>query len=114
MGIGDDSRSVIPKIGLVAKVRGRRFRGAQFCDVGCTPLNVADRSAVPPVRWPPELSRTDLVIGFAASPPPDSIEHPLGQTELTVKHRLRDEFAVETATVVRTASHIARCEAMVP
>lgn len=117
MGLGDVSKSVVPKIGLLAAPRYggtvtvRYFMpweahptmavtGAQ-CVAACalTPGTVADGLAERP-EGVPALVR---------------LEHPMGQMDVTVDYTMEQgRFGLNSAGLIRTARLIARGEVMVP
>ena len=116
MGLGEVSQSVVPKMGLVAEARkGGDFAARYFMPWAAHPsMSLTGSQCLAACALATGTVADGLTKGFAASPTPVSIEHPLGQLNLTVKHRRQKEFIVESATVVRTARLIARGEAMVP
>jgi 2-methylaconitate cis-trans-isomerase PrpF len=117
MGLGDVSKSVTPKIGLVSKARGGAHINTRYfmpwethptlavtgsqCMAACAliPGSVADGIARP-INISPAVMR---------------LEHPMGEMEVTVDFS-RDEngLTFRSAGVVRTARLIARGEVMVP
>lgn len=117
MGLGDVSKSVTPKIGLLAPARNGGAISARYlmpwkchptmaitgsqCLAACTltPGTVADGMGIIPDERPAVMR----------------IEHPMGVIEVTVDYEEGPAgFALRSAGLVRTARLIARGEVMVP
>ena len=116
MGFGDVSRSVVPKIGLLASPRrGGSFSARYFMPWSTHPaLAVTGSQCLAACALAPGTVAEGLTEGFGDSPTEIVIEHPLGKMRLVVKHHTEDDFVFDSAEIVRTARLIARGEVMVP
>ncbi len=116
MGMGDVTRSVVPKVGLLSAPRDGGAISARYlmpwqchpsmavtgaqCLAACvlTPGTIADGLGAPPEGSPARIE----------------IEHPMGKIEVLVDYDARDGFHLNSAGLVRTARLLARGEVMVP
>lgn len=117
MGLGDVSKSVTPKIGLLSRARA----GGHFCARYFMPWNthptlaVTGSQCLAACALTPGTVAEGLVEPIGSSPAVVRIEHPMGVMEVTVTFK-RDgnDFQFVSAGVIRTARLIARGEVMVP
>ena len=116
MGLGDVSRSVVPKIGLVSEAwAGGSFSARYFMPWAAHPsMAITGAQCLSACMLAPGTVGAEINAGWPRSPTEISIEHPIGRMNLLIKHRMEDEFIFESATVTRTARLIARGEIMVP
>ncbi|MCY3879534.1 MAG: 4-oxalomesaconate tautomerase [Rhodobacteraceae bacterium] len=116
MGLGEISRSVVPKFGLLAPPRsGGSFAARYFMPWNTHPtLAVTGSQCLAACALAPGTVAEGLMNPSGQSPVGLSIEHPLGQLQLSVKLDRGNSFEFESASVVRTARLIARGELMIP
>jgi hypothetical protein len=117
MGLGDVTRSVTPKIGLIARPHaGGHFSARYFMPWACHPtLAVTGSQCMATCALLPGTVAEGLFRPIGDSPALVRIEHPVGEAEVVVAYA-REGAGVEfrSAGVVRTARLIARGEIMVP
>lgn len=117
MGLGDVAKSVVPKIGLLSEARGGgHFNARYFMPWACHPtLAVTGSQCLAACALTPGTVAEGLVQPVESSPAIVRIEHPIGESEVTVAYsREDDDFQFHSAGVIRTARLIARGEVMVP
>jgi len=116
MGLGDVSKSVVPKIGLLAEPRhGGHFAARYFMPWTAHPtLAVTGSQCLAACALAPGTVAQGLVALIDPSPATVLIEHPLGLMEVRVRYTNDDGFDFQSAGVTRTARLIARGEVMVP
>lgn len=117
MGLGDVSRSVTPKIGLLARPRfGGAISARYFMPWSCHPtMAVTGSQCLAACTLLPGTVAEGLGTIPSASPAPMRIEHPRGFIEVTVDYANGpDGFFLRSAGLIRTARLIARGEVMVP
>ncbi|WP_353475046.1 4-oxalomesaconate tautomerase [Salipiger sp. H15] len=119
MGLGDVSKSVTPKIALLAPPRnGGTITARYFMPWACHPsMAVTGGQCIATCTILPGTVADGLPAGLGAlpSPVPVGIEHPSGTFEVVVNHeRQGDGIAVQSAGVVRTARLLARGEVLIP
>ena len=117
MGLGDVSKSVTPKFGLLSEQKsGGHFSARYFMPWTCHPtLAVTGSQCLAACALAPGTVAEGLVRPVAPSPAVVQIEHPMGIMEVTVEYSHDDDgFHFRSAGVVRTARLIARGEVMVP
>jgi 2-methylaconitate cis-trans-isomerase PrpF len=116
MGLGDVTKSVVPKLGLIAPPRG----GGHFCARYFMPweahptLAVTGSQCLATCAVAPGTVAEGLVRPMASSGPM-VIEHPMGEMEVILNfERTGDDIVFQSAGVTRTARLIARGEVLVP
>ncbi|MFD1694254.1 4-oxalomesaconate tautomerase [Roseibium aestuarii] len=117
MGLGDATRSVVPKFGLIAPAReGGDFAVRYFMPWNCHPsLAVTGSQCLAACALIPGTVAEGLVPAFPHSPALVRIEHPAGIMDVTVTFSRDDTgFAFHAAGLIRTARLIARGVVMVP
>ncbi len=117
MGLGDVTKSVTPKIGLLSKARaGGHFSARYFMPWTTHPtLAVTGSQCLAACALAPGTVAEGLIRPVDGSPTVMRIEHPMGEMEVTVTfERTDDSFNFISAGLVRTARLIARGEVMVP
>ena len=117
MGLGDVTRSVIPKVGLLASPRAGGTVSARYLmPWNCHPsMAVTGAQCLAACLLYPGTIAEGTFSPLGDSPAAVSIEHPMGEIEVTVDYA-RSSTAVEirSAGLVRTARLLARGEVMVP
>lgn len=113
MGLGDVTKSVTPKIGLVAAPKGEgHFAARYFMPWDTHPtLAVTGSQCLATCALMPGTVAEGLARAIPPSPAPVLIEHPSGIMEVTLTYG--DGPSFEAAGVVRTARLIAQGEVMV-
>jgi 2-methylaconitate cis-trans-isomerase PrpF len=118
MGMGDVTRSVTPKIGLIAPPRadGCHFTTRYFMPWDTHPtVAVTGSQCLAACAIAPGTVAEGIAVPVATSPTMMRIEHPMGEMEVLVSFtRDGDRFDFRSAGVVRTARMIARGEVFVP
>lgn len=117
MGLGDVTKSVVPKVGLIAAPRADGHMSARyFMPWACHPsLAVTGSQCLAACMLAPGTVADGLTRAADASPCVIRIEHPLGEMEVRVKYEAGPEgFRFVSAGVTRSARLIARGEVMVP
>ncbi|NIZ09559.1 4-oxalomesaconate tautomerase [Pseudooceanicola sp. HF7] len=117
MGLGDVTRSVVPKIGLIAAPRnGGNFAARYFMPWQTHPtLAVTGSQCLAACALAPGTVAEGLAVKPEGPAATVVIEHPIGVMEVRVKFSDGPEgFAFHSAGVTRTARMIARGEVMVP
>ena len=117
MGLGDVTKSVTPKIGLLAAPRhGGAISARYFMPWNCHPtMAVTGSQCLAACTLTPGTVAEGLGVIPNETPAIMKIEHPMGIIEVTVDYENGpDGFDLRAAGLVRTARLIARGEAMVP
>lgn len=117
MGMGDVSKSVTPKVGLLSKPRhGGTISARYFMPRNCHPsMAVTGSQCLASCALTPGTVADGLVAPVEGSPALILIEHPAGMIDVTVDYSVEpDGFKLRSAGLVRTARLIARGEVMVP
>ncbi len=117
MGFGDVSKSVTPKVGLIARPReGGHFSARYFMPWDTHPtLAVTGSQCLAACALAPGTVAAGLVAPIDPSPAVVRIEHPMGLMDVTVTYsRGAGGFTFHSAGVLRTARLIARGEVLVP
>ncbi len=117
MGLGDVTKSVTPKVGLLARARsGGAISARYFMPWNCHPsLAVTGSQCLASCALTPGTVADGLCAPVSGSPVLMRIEHPMGFMDVTVDYTNGpDGFALRSAGLVRTARLIARGEIMVP
>jgi 2-methylaconitate cis-trans-isomerase PrpF len=117
MGFGDVTKSVVPKVGLIAAPReGGHFAARYFMPWTTHPtLAVTGSQCLAACALAPGTVAEGLVAPAKGSPEVMRIEHPVGQMEVLVKFELGvGALDFISAGVTRTARLLARGEVMVP
>ena len=115
MGLGDVTKSVVPKVGLIAAPRAGGHLAARYFMPWTThpTLAVTGSQCLAACALAPGTVAAGLAV-TGASPFEMQIEHPMGMMDVRVKYDTSDGFAFLSAGVTRTARLIARGEVMVP
>jgi 4-oxalomesaconate tautomerase len=116
MGLGDVSRSVTPKIGLLAAPReGGAISCRYFMPWKTHPtMAVTGSQCIAACALTPGTVADGLADLPEGSPALIAVEHPLGSIEVTVDYKKSpDGITVKSAGLIRTARLIARGEVMV-
>ncbi len=117
MGLGDVTKSVVPKIGLIAPARGAAsFSARYFMPWETHPtLAVTGSQCLAACALAPGTVADGVARPAGPSPLEMQIEHPMGEMEVRVRYEMgADGFRFLSAGVTRTARLIARGEVMVP
>ncbi|NNU81706.1 4-oxalomesaconate tautomerase [Halovulum dunhuangense] len=118
MGLGDVTKSVTPKIGLLSPARhGGTISARYFMPWTCHPtMAVTGSQCLASCALTPGTVADGLVGQVDGSPALMRIEHPAGEILVTVDYSVDDEngFQLRSAGLIRTARLIARGELMVP
>ena len=115
MGLGDVTRSVVPKFGLVAAPGGRGHFAARYFMPWTThpTLAVTGSQCLAACALAPATVAEGVTRSIDASPANVVIEHPMGTMDVQVCYRT-SPFEFVSAGITRTARLIARGEVMVP
>ncbi|NNK79283.1 MAG: 4-oxalomesaconate tautomerase [Litoreibacter sp.] len=117
MGLGDVSKSVIPKIGLLAPARdGGTICARYFMPWTCHPtMAVTGSQCLASCALTPGTVAEGLVSPVSGMPAEVVVEHPAGGILVAVDYEIgEDGFKLNSAGLIRTARLIARGELMVP
>lgn len=116
MGLGDVTKSVTPKIGLLAEPRdGGHICARYFMPWTTHPtLAVTGSQCLAACVLAPGTVAEGLAAPVDPSPVVLRIEHPMGLMDVRVKYETEGGFRFISAGVTRTARLIARGEVMVP
>jgi 4-oxalomesaconate tautomerase len=117
MGLGDVTKSVTPKIGLLARPRtGGAISARYFMPWSCHPtMAVTGSQCLASCTLMPGTVADGLGVIPNERPAIMRIEHPAGEIEVTVDYDVTaDGFQLRSAGLVRSARLIARGEVMVP
>lgn len=118
MGMGDVSKSVTPKFGILAPPRaGGAIAARYFMPWTCHPsLAVTGSQCLAACALTPGTVADGLGEIPTGTPALMRIEHPMGIIEVTVDYEVGGptEFKLRSAGLIRTARLIARGEVMVP
>jgi 2-methylaconitate cis-trans-isomerase PrpF len=117
MGLGDVSKSVAPKFGLLAPARhGGAVTARYFMPWNCHPtMAVTGAQCLASCLLTPGTVAEGLSTPVEGQPAVVVIEHPSGQIEVTVDYAINpDGFALRSAGLLRTARLLARGEVYVP
>lgn len=116
MGLGDVTKSVTPKLGLVAAPRqGGHLAARYFMPWTTHPsLAVTGSQCISACALAPGTVADGLVADIEASPAKILIEHPMGLLEVLVQYSMEDGFDFISAGLTRTARLLARGEVMIP
>ncbi len=117
MGLGDVSKSVMPKFGLVAPPRdGGAALTRYFMPWNCHPsLAVTGSQCLSACLLCPGTVAEGILPAPNSNPVTLFLEHPMGKLEVSVEFtRDGDEFEVISAGLTRTARKIASGEVFVP
>lgn len=117
MGLGDVTKSVTPKIGLIAPPRGdANMRARYFMPWACHPtLAITGSQCLAACALVPGSIAEGIARPIDPAPAIVRLEHPVGTIAVTVDYAYDDGVLdFRSAGVVRTARLIARGEVMVP
>jgi len=117
MGFGDVTKSVVPKIGLIAEPRSDGHLTARYFMPWTThpTLAVTGSQCIAACALLPGTVADGLARPIDPSPAVIRIEHPMGDMKVTVTYmKDGDGLDFQSAGVTRTARLIARGEVMVP
>ena len=116
MGLGDVTKSVTPKIGLIARAQnGGHFAARYFMPWKAHPtLAVTGSQCLAACALASGTVADGIARAVVSGPEVVRIEHPMGEMEVTVDFsRDGESLNFRSAGVVRTARLIARGEVMV-
>lgn len=115
MGFGDVTKSVVPKVGLIAPPANTGHFAARYFMPWTThpTLAVTGSQCLAAAALAPGTVAEGIVRSISASPATVLIEHPMGTMDVAVQYETKP-FAFISAGVTRTARLIARGEVMVP
>lgn len=117
MGFGDVTKSVIPKVGLIAPPQaGGHFAARYFMPWTTHPtLAVTGSQCLAACALAPGTVAAGITKPVETSPEVMQIEHPMGQMDVRVNFdRSGDTLEFTSAGVTRTARMIAKGEVMIP
>lgn len=117
MGMGDVSRSVTPKFGLLSAPRhGGSVNARYFMPRSCHPsMAVTGGQCLAACILHPGTVAEGLASSIEGSPATVTIEHPSGGMDITVDYRSSGStFELMSAGVMRTARLLVRGELMIP
>jgi 4-oxalomesaconate tautomerase len=117
MGLGDVSKAVAPKFGLLAPPRtGGTVTARYFMPWNCHPtMAVTGAQCLASCVLTPGTVADGLTAPVSGEPAIVVIEHPSGRIEVTVDYAVGpDGFALRSAGLLRTARLLARGELYVP
>lgn len=117
MGFGDVTKSVVPKVGLIAEPKdGGHFAARYFMPWTAHPtLAVTGSQCLAACALAPGTVAAGLIAPVDPSPCVLQIEHPMGKMEVRVQYENTAEgFNFISAGVTRTARLIAKGEVMIP
>ena len=117
MGLGDVSRSVTPKFGILSPARhGGAISARYFMPWNCHPtMAVTGSQCIASCALTPGTVAEGLATPVDGRPALMRVEHPAGVIEVTVDYEIGPEgFKLRSAGLIRTARLIARGELMVP
>lgn len=117
MGMGDVSKSVTPKFGLLAEPReGGTVAARYFMPWNCHPsMAVTGSQCLASCVLTPDTVAEGLATLPTGTPALVQIEHPMGVIDVTVDYDKSDAgFELKSAGLLRTARLLARGELMVP
>ncbi|MFZ5964277.1 4-oxalomesaconate tautomerase [Thalassococcus sp. BH17M4-6] len=117
MGFGDVSKSVVPKLGLIAPPRGKGHFAVRYFMPWTTHPTVAVTGAqcLAACALAPGTVADGLVRPIDPSPAAVTLEHPMGEMDVLVKYDTRpDGVDFQSAGLTRTARLIARGEVLIP
>jgi 2-methylaconitate cis-trans-isomerase PrpF len=117
MGLGDVTKSVTPKFGILAPARkGGAISARYFMPWNCHPtMAVTGSQCIASCALTPGTVAEGLASPVGGRPALMLIEHPAGAIEVTVDYEIGAAgFTLRSAGLIRTARLIARGEVMVP
>ncbi|MCY4288623.1 MAG: 4-oxalomesaconate tautomerase [Aestuariivita sp.] len=118
MGMGDVSKSVTPKVGLISApaAGGHHARVRYFTPATCHPtLAVTGSQCIAACLLAPSTVAEGLVAKPDRNPMVITLEHPMGSIDVSMTYRYRQqELEVISAGLVRTARKIASGNVFVP
>ncbi len=117
MGLGDTSRSVVPKFALLAKARaGGTVAARYFTPWKCHPsMAVTGGQCIAACALVPGTVAEGLATPVHENPASMRIEHPTGFLDLQMDYEAKDgDIRFRSASLLRTARLLARGEIFVP
>ena len=117
MGLGDVSKSVTPKFGILSKAReGGTISARYFMPWNCHPsMAVTGSQCLASCTLTPGTVAEGLAGTAAGEPAVVTIEHASGKIDVTVDYEMQDgEFKLRSAGLLRTARLLARGEVFIP
>ncbi|MBF2759799.1 MAG: 4-oxalomesaconate tautomerase [Ectothiorhodospiraceae bacterium AqS1] len=117
MGLGDTSRSVVPKFALLAEARaGGTIAARYFTPWKCHPsMAVTSAQCIAACALVPKTVAENLVAPIGENPASIRIEHPMGFFDLQMDYERKDgAIRIRSASLLRTARLLARGELFVP
>ncbi len=117
MGLGDVSKSVTPKFGILSKAReGGTISARYFMPWNCHPsMAVTGSQCLASCALTPGTVAEGLAAPAEGQPAVVTIEHASGRIDVTVDYEMKGEaFELRSAGLLRTARLLARGEIYVP
>ena len=117
MGLGDVTKSVIPKFAIIAPPReGGAITARYFMPWNCHPsMAVTGAQCIASCVLAPDTVGDGVAVKPTGNPAVVVIEHPSGQIEVAVDADPdQDGFALRSAGLIRTARLLVKGEIMVP
>lgn len=117
MGLGDVTKSVVPKFGILAPPRdGGAISARYFMPWNCHPtMAVTGAQCIASCVLTPGTVADGIAVGPGRSPAVIVIEHASGRIEVTVDFEMKaGELKLRSAGLIRTARLLARGEVMIP
>lgn len=117
MGLGDVTKSVTPKFGLLAPARnGGSASVRYFMPWKCHPtLAVTGSQCLASCLLAPGTIAEGLLDKTCASPAKIALEHPMGKMEVVIDYEIEQgNYSVRSAGLLRTARKLATGEVFVP
>ncbi len=117
MGLGDVSKSVVPKIGLLSEPReGGSVTARYFMPWKCHPsMAVTGGTCIASCCLAPGTVAEGIATREEGSPVTLTVEHPMGAMDVIVEYeRNNREFDIRSAGILRTARLLMKGDLMIP
>jgi len=116
MGMGDVSKSVTPKFGIMAPAKHGGTIATRYFDPWKThpTLAVTGSQCVASCALTPGTIADGLLDRPSGTPVKVVLEHPLGTMDVIIDYELNNDFSLNSAGLVRTARKLAQGEIFVP
>ncbi len=116
MGMGDVTKSVTPKFGLLAPANQGGTIATRYFDPWKThpTLAVTGSQCMASCALTPGTVADELLERPEGSPVKVVLEHPLGAMDVIVDYEIKDGFSLNSAGLIRTARKLAQGEIFVP
>lgn len=117
MGLGDVSKSVMPKFGILSRARaGGTISARYFMPWNCHPsMAVTGSQCLASCALTPGTVAEGLAVPAKGQPAVVAIEHASGKIDVTVDYEMKGEaFELRSAGLLRTARLLARGEVYIP